>query len=52
VSLTPVSGFVDSSGNLPLVLLTPVATLLLVSTTPVVLVAKFTTGVVDTSGAP
>jgi hypothetical protein len=43
-----VAGVVDTSGNLPLVLLTPAATLLLVSITPVVLVAKFTTGVVDT----
>jgi hypothetical protein len=57
------TGVVNTSGNLPLVLLTPAANLLPISLTPVanlppvsttsvVPVAKFAEGVVDTGGAP
>jgi hypothetical protein len=43
---------VDIGGNLPPVLLTPVANLRQVSTTLAKMVEKFATGVVETSGAP
>jgi hypothetical protein len=43
---------VDTSGNLPLVSLTPVANLAPASTTLAKLLEKFATSVVDTSGAP
>jgi hypothetical protein len=45
-------GLVALKGTVPPVLLTPVANLQQVSTTPPVPVAKFAAGVVDTSGAP
>jgi hypothetical protein len=48
--LPPVS--LTLAANLPPVLLTPVVNLPPVSTTLAKLVAKFATGVVDTSGAP
>jgi hypothetical protein len=46
------TGVVDTSGNFPPILLTLVANLSPVSTTPAVQVAKFATSVVDTGGAP
>jgi hypothetical protein len=46
------AGVVDTGGNMPPVLLTLVANLLQVSTTLAKLVAKFATGVIDTSCAP
>jgi hypothetical protein len=44
------TGVVDTCGNLPPVSLPPLANLSLVSTAQGELVAKFVTGVVDTSG--
>ena len=46
------AGFVDTDGNLPPVLLTPVANLPPVSTTLAKLIEKFGADVIDTGGAP
>ncbi len=51
------AGVIDTAGNLPLVLLTPMANLSPILLTPVanlptVLVTKFSASVVDTGGAP
>jgi hypothetical protein len=46
------AGVVDTSGNLSLASLTPVANLPPVSTTLAKMVDKFAAGVVDTGGAP
>jgi hypothetical protein len=46
------TGVIDTGGKFAPVLLIPVANLPPLSTTQAKLVAKFATGVVDTSGAP